>query len=73
MSKEPERELRVMVHPPKKLVELILLADGLPLGSVQFTQEQAENHARAVIDAIERLQQRRSLIVPGGPGGLSTH
>jgi hypothetical protein len=46
MSKEPERELRVMVHPPKKLVELILLADGLPLGSVQFTQEQAENHAR---------------------------
>jgi hypothetical protein len=66
MPKEPERELRVMVNQGRREIDLVLLADGHPLGSIRFTQEQAENHARAVIEAIEMVNAAKSsIILPG--------
>lgn len=65
MAKEPTRELRVMANRNDSEIEVIHLADGLPVCSIKFDQEQAERHARTVIEAIEMLQgQKTSLRLP---------
>jgi hypothetical protein len=66
MPKEPERELRICANKQKGRIEIILLADGSPIGSVNFSQEQAEQHTRLLITAIEMLNDGKSkLILPG--------
>jgi pyridoxal biosynthesis lyase PdxS len=65
MAKEPERMLTVYANPGKQQIEIILLADGSPIGSIIYTQDQAEQHARAVVEAIELVNQRKSsLLLP---------
>lgn len=70
--KEPERELRVCANKAGGFVELVLVADGHVLGSVRFTQQQAEHHARCVIEAIEIVNvsgaKTPKLILPGMAG-----
>lgn len=63
MAKDQKLELRVACHPGKRQMEVITLAGGSPIASIAFDQEQAEQHARAVIDAIEILQRQKSLLV----------
>ncbi len=71
MAKTPVCELRIMANQGRREIEIIHLADGVPVASIKFNQEQAESHARQVIEAIEIINaQRSSLIVPGSPKAL---
>ncbi|MES2671632.1 MAG: hypothetical protein V4673_14610 [Pseudomonadota bacterium] len=68
MAKKPVRELRVMANKAQGKIEIIHLADGLPVCSIEFNQEQAEAHARVLIDAIEMINgPKSSLILPDQP------
>lgn len=71
-KKEPARELRVCANKAGGFVEVALLAEGNVLGSVRFTQQEAEHHARCVIKAIEIVNvsgaKTPKLILPGMAG-----
>lgn len=65
MPKAPEREMRVLVNKAARRIEVVMLSDGSPVGECNFTQEQAEHHARVLIDAIEMLNAGKpGLILP---------
>ena len=58
-------ELRTVAHKSSNTVEIVLIQDGHPIGSVCYTQEQAEQHARQVVEAIEIVNANKSkLILP---------
>lgn len=63
MSKKAERELRILANKQKGVIEIVLLADGSPLGSIEFTQDQAERHTRLLITAIEMLHEGKPKII----------
>jgi hypothetical protein len=74
MLKAPTREMRVYANRNAKKIEVILLADGLPLGSILWTEEEATQHARAVIEAIELVRGAKpSLILPENTAGISVN
>lgn len=64
--------MRVSVNTAKGIVDLAIIKDGKSLASMEFTREQAEEHAKAVIKAIEMILGNRApespIIKPGDPG-----
>jgi hypothetical protein len=50
------REFRFMVNPKIGAIEIVLLYDGLPKGSIRYTQDQAENFARKLVEALDRCR-----------------
>lgn len=63
--------MRFFANKNTGVIEVVLLADGLPLGSIAYTQEQAESFARQLVEAIEvvnahrsRQPQKPSIILP---------
>lgn len=74
MSKKPERELRILANKAVGLIEIVLLVDGSQAGSVSFTQEQAEHHARLLITAIEMVNEGKpKLFMPDGSRVPAAH
>lgn len=63
MTKEPARELRVVCHPSEQRIEVVLLRDGMPVDSIKFDEAGAVSFTRAIVDAADRLRERRSQIV----------
>jgi hypothetical protein len=55
MGKPVNAELRVVAHKARQEIEIIYIADGSPVVSIAFNQEQAGQHARTMIEAIETL------------------
>lgn len=70
-GKQAERELRVMVNKAEKKIEIAGLTAGALSYSINFTLDQAERHARALIEAIEMVHAAHSTsrhaILPGSP------
>lgn len=65
MSRKPERELRYYVNQSTGIVEIVLLADGSPLGSIAYDQDQATRFCKGLVEAIETLNKRKiGLLVP---------
>lgn len=74
MSRKPERELRILANKTTGLIEIVLLADGSQVGSVSFTQDQAEHHARLLITAIEMVNEGKpKLFMPDGSRAPAAH
>lgn len=74
MSKTPERELRIYANKSTGLIEIILLVDGSQIGSISYTQEQAESHTRLLITAIEMLNEGKpKLFLPDGSRASAPH
>lgn len=74
MAKEPARELRIFANQQTGTIEIVVLADGSPVTSIAYTQEEAESHARQVIAAIEHVAAGKSrLILPEKVGPTPWH
>lgn len=67
MPHKPARELRVYANKQSGLIEIVMLRDGDLVDSISYTQEQAEHHARCLIDAIELVNAhgRPKIIIAG--------
>ena len=70
-KQEPERELRVLVNKAEKKIEIVGLTDGAVSYSIEFTLDRAEQHALALIEAIEMAHaahgSKKRLLTPGHP------
>lgn len=61
--KIPERALNVYANKAERKIELRLLENGHPVYTIQLDQSQAENHARALIAAIELINAAKPKII----------
>lgn len=66
MTKAPEREIRVLANKAEGRIEIVCLSDGAKVYDINFTEEQAVQHARALVDAIEMVRAGKpKIILPG--------
>jgi len=59
----PERQINVYANKATRRIELRLIERGHPVYTIEWDQAAAENHARAVIAAIEIVNAAKPKII----------
>lgn len=74
-GRHPQMQLAVTASAALQMVELTVLADGMPIpmGQIHFNLQQAREHLNGVLQAIQWLENNKQskLILPPSVGRLS--
>ena len=67
VSKRDEAKLIVTMNRGRQEIEIVVVKDGIRLGGVVFTPDEAAHHALTVMNGVKMLNQQQGggLIIPG--------